>query len=435
MSLISPIDPASPMGRTANIAGIAHMGPVSWSRRGQVVHAVHRLPRSAVSNPHVKDPTSRVGRPAGGPILASDRYPRLEDWITMSAPPRRGKAAPSTVTPPLRAGRTAHSVTQPGTAGGRRTQPTSRVADRRSGLRVGIIGVGRVGAVLGAALQNAGHRVLAVSAVSAASIARRDSLLPEAAVRNPDRVGAGTDVLLLAVPDDSLSGLVRGLAEADAFAPGQVVVHTSGAHGLSVLEPAVTSGARPLALHPAMTFTGQSADLERLRAGISFGATAPDELRPFATRLVADLGGSVEWLAESDRPLYHAALAHGANHLSTLVNEAMDRLRDAGIVHPERVLRPLLQASLANTLALGDAALTGPIARGDAGTVAKHVATIGQSAPDSLPVYLALARRTADRAIASGQLRAVDAEPLLDVLAQASPNIHSGLPADDHGAA
>jgi predicted short-subunit dehydrogenase-like oxidoreductase (DUF2520 family) len=288
-----------------------------------------------------------------------------------------------------------------------------------------------VGAVLGAALTAAGHRVVAASAVSSASLARRAALLPEAEVLAPDRVGVGVDLLLLSVPDDMLAGLVHGLVETGGITPGQIVAHTSGAHGLAVLAPVIDVGARPLALHPAMTFTGKRADLDRLRAGISFGVTAADDLRPFATRLVADLGGFVEWVAEGSRPLYHAALAHGANHLSTLVNEAMDRLRDAGVVHPERVLGPLLHASLENTLSLGDTALTGPIARGDAGTVAKHVAAIGSTAPDSLPVYLALARRTADRAIASGRLRPVDAEPLLDVLAQANLTVHTGLSTND----
>jgi predicted short-subunit dehydrogenase-like oxidoreductase (DUF2520 family) len=115
--------------------------------------------------------------------------------------------------------------------------------------------------------------------------------------------------------------------------------------------------------------------------------------------------------------LYHAALAHGANHLVTLVNEALDRLRDAGVLRPEQVLAPLLQAALDNTLRHGDAALTGPIARGDAGTVAKHLATLADAAPESVATYRALARRTADRAIASGRLAATDAEPLLGVLA------------------
>lgn len=284
-------------------------------------------------------------------------------------------------------------------------------------IRVGVIGAGRVGAVLGAAFQRAGHRVVAASGVSGASLARVERLLPGAALRLPNQVPAEADLVLLAVPDDSLAGLVHGLVEAGAIRPGQVLAHTSGAHGIDVLAPAVAAGAHPLALHPAMTFTGDRRDLDRLAEGISFGVTAPDQLRGLATRLVADLGGSIEWIAESDRPLYHAALAHGANHLVTLVNEAMDRLRDAGAVHPERVLGPLLRAALENTLRQGDAALTGPVARGDAGTIARHVAVLRGTAPDSLPAYLALARRTADRAIASGRLRPHDAESLLGVLA------------------
>jgi predicted short-subunit dehydrogenase-like oxidoreductase (DUF2520 family) len=166
-----------------------------------------------------------------------------------------------------------------------------------------------------------------------------------------------------------------------------------------------------MALHPAMTFTGEASDLERL-PGIAWGVTAED--RAFATRLVADLGGVPEWIADADRPLYHAALAHGANHLVTLVNEAADLLRAAGVEEPGTVLAPLLHAALDNALRLGDAALTGPVSRGDAGTVQKH---LDRMPPASVPGYLALARRTADRAIAAGRLRPQDAALLLDVLA------------------
>ena len=281
-----------------------------------------------------------------------------------------------------------------------------------------MVGAGRVGAVLGAALSAAGHDLVAASGVSGASTNRIARLLP-AAVRLPvDQVPRDVDLVLLAVPDDALAALVRGLVEAGAIRRGQIVVHTSGAHGLEVLAPAAAVGAITLALHPAMTFTGHRRDLDRLAQGISFGVTAPPDQRPLATRLVADLGGSVEWIDEHHRPLYHAALAHGANHLVTLTNEALDRLRDAGVLHPERVLAPLLRAALENALAQGDDALTGPVARGDAGTVARHLDVLRRVAPDSVPAYLALARRTADRAIAGGRLRPLDAEPLLGVLAR-----------------
>ncbi|WP_262282713.1 Rossmann-like and DUF2520 domain-containing protein [Micromonospora sp. MA102] len=283
-------------------------------------------------------------------------------------------------------------------------------------LTVGVIGAGRVGAVLGAALAAAGHRVVAAAGASGATRARMALLLPQTPTRSAAAVArAAADLLVVAVPDDALAGVVAGLAEAGALRPGQVVAHTSGAHGLAVLAEAAAAGARPLALHPAMTFTGTPDDLSRL-AGISYGVTAPAELRAFAARLVADLGGVPEWVAEGDRPLYHAALAHGANHLVTLVNEAADRLRDAGVDRPEKVLAPLLRAALENALRLGDDALTGPVSRGDAGTVRRHLERLAATAPESVPPYLALARRTADRAVAAGRLRPVDAALLLDVL-------------------
>jgi len=286
--------------------------------------------------------------------------------------------------------------------------PRARIGARP--LSVGVIGAGRVGAVLGAALVAAGHRVVAAAAVSAASRDRARRLLPRAAIRPADEVArAADDLLLLAVPDDALGGVVAGLAATGALRPGQMVAHTSGAHGLAVL-----GDVNGMALHPAMTFTGADSDLDRL-PGIAWGVTTRD--RAFATRLVADLGGVPEWIAEDARPLYHTALAHGANHLVTLVNEAADLLRAAGVEDPRRVLEPLLTAALDNALRLGDAALTGPVSRGDAGTVGKHLDRIP---PESLPAYLALARRTADRAIAVGRLRTQDAAPLMDVLAQAA---------------
>ncbi|MER5459051.1 Rossmann-like and DUF2520 domain-containing protein [Micromonospora sp. NPDC002389] len=295
------------------------------------------------------------------------------------------------------------------------TGPSAQVANRAV-LTVGVIGAGRVGATLGAALAAAGHHVVAATGRSGASQARLALLLPAASCRSAEAVArSAADLLLIAVPDDALAGVVAALAADGALHPGQVVAHTSGAHGLSVLAPAVRVGARPLALHPAMTFTGTPDDLGRL-PGISYGVTAPAELRPLAARLVTDLGGVPEWIGEADRPLYHAALAHGANHLVTLVNEAADRLRDAGVGRPEKVLAPLLRAALENALRLGDDALTGPVSRGDAGTVERHLAVLAATAPESVGAYLALARRTADRAVAAGRLRPVDAESLLGVL-------------------
>jgi predicted short-subunit dehydrogenase-like oxidoreductase (DUF2520 family) len=282
-------------------------------------------------------------------------------------------------------------------------------------LKVGVIGPGRAGTALARALAAAGHQVTAAAAVSAASKARVREYFPHARVTDPVSVLEDADLVLLTVPDDVLPGLVAGLAKTGAPYAGRLLAHASGAHGIRVLDPATRSGALPLALHPVMTFTGRPDDVDRIK-GVCFGVTAPDKLRTAAEALVIEMGGEPVFIAESDRGLYHAALAFAANHLVTLVAQAADMLRKAGAENPERMLGPLLGAALDNALRFGDAGLTGPVARGDDGTVAAHVAAIKNAEPGALNVYLALARLTADRALAAGLLNPEDAERLLEVL-------------------
>ncbi len=288
-------------------------------------------------------------------------------------------------------------------------------ARRPARLDVGVVGCGRVGSVLGAALARAGHRVVATSAVSAASRDRAADLLPGVPVVEVAQVLAAADLVLLTVPDDALAALVDGLVRTGGVRQGTLLAHTSGAHGLAVLEPALRAGAMPLALHPVLPFAGTRIDLERL-LGTSFGVTAPDALRPVAEALVVEMGGEPVWLTEQQRPLWHAALAHGANHLTTLVASAADLLRAAGVDQPGLVLAPLLGAALDGALREGDAALTGPVSRGDAGTVRAHLQVLAELAPEVLPSYVAMARLTADRAIAAGRLDPERAWTLLEVL-------------------
>jgi predicted short-subunit dehydrogenase-like oxidoreductase (DUF2520 family) len=300
----------------------------------------------------------------------------------------------------------------------------SEVPERPARLLTGVVGAGRVGAVLGAALRRAGHQVVAASGVSDASRSRAQSLLPGIPLLPADDVVRRSELVVLAVPDDALADLVGGLTATGAWQAGQIVAHTSGRHGTSVLDPALPSHILPLALHPAMTFTGTAMDLGRL-GDCCFGVTAPAQLRPVAEALVLEIGAEPVWIEEEDRPRYHTALAHGANHLVTLVSQAMEILAAAGVDSPSRVLAPLVNAALDNTLRTGDAALTGPVARGDAGTVAEHLHQLEGLARDIRPTYRALARATAERALASGRLRPSAAEPLLDVLASETPGRRS----------
>jgi predicted short-subunit dehydrogenase-like oxidoreductase (DUF2520 family) len=280
---------------------------------------------------------------------------------------------------------------------------------------VGVVGAGRAGTALAVALGRAGHEIVAASAVSDSSISRLRQRLPGTPVRQPAEVVAAADLVLLTVPDDVLPGLVAGLAATGAALEGRLVAHASGRHGLAVLDPAVRAGALPLALHPVMTFTGRPDDIDKL-TGISFGITAPEPLRTVAEALVLEMGGEPVFIAEEHRDLYHAALATASNYLVTLVVQATDLLGEAGVADPARMLGPLLGAALDNALRLGDQALTGPVARGDADTVASHIAALRAVSPESLPAYLALARLTADRALSAGLLSAPDAQRLLGVL-------------------
>lgn len=286
-------------------------------------------------------------------------------------------------------------------------------------LDVGIVGTGKVGAVLGSALRAAGHAVVAVSGVSDQSRERADTLLPGVPVVSVEEVVTRSQLVLLTVPDDALPGLIRGLAATGTFRPGQLVVHTSGRYGVAVLEPALRAGAIPLAIHPAMTFTGTSLDLTRL-LDCCFGVTAHGPVLPVAQALVVEVGAEPVVIDEADRPLYHAALVHGSNYLITLVAQARQLLSTIGVAEPGRLLAPLLSAALDNSLRAGDAALTGPVARGDAGTVAAHIETIAERVPDSpdvLATYLAMARATADRALVAGRLSPAQAADLLQALA------------------
>ena len=282
-------------------------------------------------------------------------------------------------------------------------------------LRVGVIGAGRVGAVLAAALRARGHSIVSVAGESDASTRRAAELLPGVPMAKPTAVARDCDVLLLTVPDDMLDNVVTQLTASGAIHEGQLVVHTSGSHGLRVLDPATRVGARPVALHPAMTFSGTAIDLDRL-ADCVFGVTAGPDERAWAEEVVAELGGTVMWVPEELRGLYHAGLAHGANHLVTLVTQAMELLGAAGAADPAAILRPLLQAALDNALAEGDSALTGPIVRGDVNTVRAHLAEIARTAPDTLPSYVALARATLDRVVTDGRVLPIRAAAIRRVL-------------------
>ncbi|MGV0744267.1 Rossmann-like and DUF2520 domain-containing protein [Mycolicibacterium sp. XJ870] len=296
---------------------------------------------------------------------------------------------------------------------------------RPARLTVGVISAGRVGTAVGYALERAEHVVVACSAISKASRLRAQRWLPDTAILPAHDVAKRAELLLLTVPDAELAGVVSGLASTGAVRPGTIVAHTSGANGVAVLAPLAEQGCIPLAIHPAMTFTGSDEDIARL-PDTCFGVTAADEVGyAIGQSLVLEMGGEPFRVREDARAQYHAALAHASNHLVTLVLDAVDVLRtslrgqellgqelvgDTPGGLPERVVAPLAQAALQNALQRGQAALTGPVARGDAAAVAVHLNALRELDPQLAQSYRANSLRTAQRAHAPEDVFAVLAE-------------------------
>ncbi|WP_350349083.1 DUF2520 domain-containing protein [Agromyces sp. G08B096] len=227
------------------------------------------------------------------------------------------------------------------------------MADRPGRLGVGVIGAGRVGAVLAAALGGAGHAITGVAAVSDASRTRADAMLPGVPVLAVPEIVERSELVLLAVPADELEGLVAGLAAAGVWQPGQLVLHTAARFGTAVLEPALRAGGIPLAAHPVMSFTGTSIDLARL-AGTWFAVTAPAPVLPIAQALVVEMGGEPFLVAEHDRPAYAEAIDTAVSFSTAIVDQASELLGGIGVGRPGAVLAPLVRSAVENALARHD---------------------------------------------------------------------------------
>ncbi|MDN5793237.1 MAG: DUF2520 domain-containing protein, partial [Brevibacterium aurantiacum] len=254
----------------------------------------------------------------------------------------------------------------------------------------------------------------------AASLERAEEMLPGVPVLPPDEVADRAELLLLTVPDDEIESLVSGLAKVSRIHSGQILVHCSGRYGTDVLEAGTGLGALPIALHPSLSFTGTAVDLSRLRQS-TIAVTAPAPIRPVGQALVVEMGAEPIDVAEADRPLYHAAITHASNHTITIISEAMEMLAEAGVSDPSRVLTALVDASVTNTLQNGSKALTGPVSRGDVGTVSAHLAALSEfslnvSNPSARNSYIALARSTTAKALGLGRITDSQAQEILSRL-------------------
>ena len=217
-------------------------------------------------------------------------------------------------------------------------------------LGIGIIGAGRVGPVLGAALAGAGHAIVGISAISRESRDRAEAMLPGVPVLEIPAIVERSELVILAVPEAELSSLVEGLAATGSWQPGQLVLHTVARLGIAVLAPALAAGAIPLAVHPAMAFTGTSIDLIRLREAFC-AVTAPAPVQPIGQALVVELGAEPVLVAEADRAAYAEAIETATSFSAAIVSQATSILDGIGIESPGAVLAPLVRSAVENALA------------------------------------------------------------------------------------
>jgi predicted short-subunit dehydrogenase-like oxidoreductase (DUF2520 family) len=259
--------------------------------------------------------------------------------------------------------------------------------------RVGIIGAGPVGTALGVAIARAGWPV---TAVSSRAPGRRDgfrALVPGSrAFADPAALLEEVELAILAVPDDAIASVAASIR----LYPGQALVHTSGLLGAEVLQPALSAGSQIGSFHPLVSFT---ADVERSAATIR-GATIALEGDPRLLTMLAELaetlGAVPVRLPSGAKPAYHAAAVMASGGLVALLDAIVALGKVVGLDEPGAlaIYGRLLEQTLANARSGGvAAALTGPIARGDAGTVEAHVEALRRFAPDVLELYAAVARR------------------------------------------
>ncbi|MET0887637.1 MAG: DUF2520 domain-containing protein [Mycetocola sp.] len=220
---------------------------------------------------------------------------------------------------------------------------------RAGRLGVGIIGAGRVGPVLGAALAGAGHAITGISAVSEKSRDRAEAMLPAVPILDIPSIVERSELVILAVPDTELESLVAGLAATSSWLPGQLVMHTAAGFGTGILAPAQRLGAIPLAIHPAMDFTGTSIDISRLTESW-FAVTAPTPVQPIGQALVVEMGGEPVLVREEDRAAYAEAIDIATAFSRSIVAQATGILSGIGVEHPGAYLSSLVRSSVDNAL-------------------------------------------------------------------------------------
>ncbi len=283
---------------------------------------------------------------------------------------------------------------------------------------IAIIGLGKVGTAVGYLLKSAGYDIVAVASRSDTSLSSGTKHTGGTAYTDPSQAAAEAACIFITTTDDAIKQVCDTITADGSVGPGKIVVHMSGAGGLDLLESARASGAFVASIHPIQTFATIESAIDTI-PGSSFGITAQKEINDWSLQIVKDLGGIPFMIAEEDKPLYHAAACVASNYLVTLMNIVVEIYQSIGLSREEslKAFWPLVLGTLRNIPLHGPIqALTGPIARGDAGTVQKHHEAFRNKLPHLLTFYKEMGLFAVDIALTKGTLspdRAHDIKQLL----------------------
>ncbi|MHB8769723.1 MAG: Rossmann-like and DUF2520 domain-containing protein [Syntrophales bacterium] len=273
---------------------------------------------------------------------------------------------------------------------------------------IAVIGLGKTGTAIGHLLHRAGYPIVAVTSRTCASRENRIGYtggVAFSADANAEAASLAT-CIFITTPDDMIAAVCRRIAENGGIQPGDKVIHTSGAGSLDLLESARRVGAKVASIHPLQSFADVEGAIRNI-PGSTFGVTAEADLREWSAGIVRSLGGIPVEVPEAIKPLYHAAACLASNYLTTLIHTVEEIYLALGLGRDEaiRAFWPLVEGTLANIEARGTVqALTGPIARGDAGTIARHLEVLREALPAYLPVYRTLGLLTVELASKRGTL-------------------------------
>lgn len=275
-----------------------------------------------------------------------------------------------------------------------------------------IIGVGKVGAAIGYLLQNAGYPVVSIADQSKRNAKQGAKYTGGEIYEDVADAAIRAKNILITTPDDAILSVCKRISLKGAVKKGDKVIHVSGAGGLDLLDPARSLGAHVASIHPLQTFAGIESAIQRI-PGSTFGITADDEVRDWCVQIVKDIGGVPFFVSEAEKPLYHTAACVASNYLTTLINIVENIYLSFGLDQEAaiRAFWPLVEGTIQNIKTSGSVkSLTGPISRGDVGTIRKHLDVLKKKFPDILDFYRAMGILTVDVGKKKGTLSEEKAE-------------------------